>query len=106
MDGVHIHAVAHPGNGFAIRSDDKPGKFADWIRWRVRAGKPLGVKQRNVAALYWDRLMHGQYATADISNVDEQRNCAGIRRISRRNDRRKQRQRLRSGRILSMHGGR
>ena len=94
MECIHVHAVAHPGDAFAIRCDHKAGQFAHRIRWRMCPGKPLRVEQRNVAAFYRDCLMHIQHAICDVGGIDEQRNRAGIRRVSRRNNGRRQRYRL------------
>ena len=103
MERVHVHAVAHPGNAFAVRCDDQAGKLGYWVRRRVRPRKPFRVEQRNVAAFYRDRLMHIQYAILGVGDVDEQRNRTEIRRISRRNNGRRQRYGLWARRILRMH---
>ena len=86
MERVHVHAVAHPWDAFAIHGDDEAGEFARWVRRRVRPGKPLRVEQRNIAAFDGNRLMHTQYAIRYVGGIDEQRNRAGIRRVSRRNN--------------------
>ena len=86
---------------FAVTT--RPASSAHRVRWRVRPGKPFRVEQRNVAAFYRDRLMHIQHAIRDVGDIDEQRNRAGIRRVSRRNNGRRQRYGLWARRILRMH---
>ena len=94
MERVHVHAVTHPGDAVPIRRDDKAGKFAHRVRWRVRPGKPLGIEQRDIVASYRDRFMHIQHAICNVGGIDEQRDRTGVGRVSRRNDGRWQRYRL------------
>ena len=102
VEGIHIHAIADPVDAFAVRRHGEPGHVRHRVRWGVRAGKPLRIEQRNFAALDRYRLMHIQHAIEDVGDIDAQRDGAGIRRVRRRGNGRRQRYRLR-GRPRSAH---
>ena len=103
VEGVHIDAIANPVDPFAVRRDDEPGHLLHRVRWGVRPGKPLRVEQRNLAAFYRYRLMHIQHAIGDVGDIDAERDGAGIRRVRRRGNGRRQRCRLWAARVLRIY---
>ncbi len=74
--------------------------FSTGIRWGVRAGQPLRIEQCNLAALNRYRLMDIQHAIGGVGDIDTQREGAGIRRVRRRGNGRRQRYRLWAARVL------
>src|SRR5271157_898802 len=94
VEGVHIHAIPNPVDASAIRCDYEPGHVLDGVRWGVCPRKPLRVQQCNLAALNWYRLMDIEHTIGDVGDIDAQRDGAGIRRVCRRGNGRRQRYRL------------
>ncbi len=66
---VDIDAVAHPVHLFAVCCDNEPGQFRNGSGWRMIAGNPLGVQERQFARCDWNPLVHVQNTALNVGDV-------------------------------------
>ena len=85
MEGIDIHAVAHPLHSLAIHRRDNSAELRDGTRRRVISGYPLRVQKYQLLCSGLNRniLMHGGDAVDIVAEVDHELHGSDIGSVDR-----------------------